>query len=453
MTVENYAVTRRSVSRRAALRGVGVSVALPFLESLLGRAAAKPHAESPLRLAFVYAPNGKHMADWTPNAEGSNFELPSTLRPLKAVRDHVSVLSGLALRPAEPGTDGAGDHARAMSAFLTGRRPRKTSGSDVFVGVSVDQVAAMAIGRATRLPSLEVGCEGGKLAGTCDNGYSCAYQTNLSWRTPSTPMPKEVNPRVVFERLFGNQGRPEADAARAQRERDRSSVLDFVAEDARHLRDRLGGADRRKLDEYLTGVREVEQRIQRVQPTIAVGRDRLVRPTSVPENYADHARLLADLIALAFQADLTRVATFVLGNDGSNRSYREVGVSDGHHDVSHHGNDPAKFDKLRRINRLHVEQFAYLIERLKVASEVDRNLLDQCLIVYGSGISDGDRHNHGNLPTLLAGRGAGVHKGGQHIRYPDGTPLCNLYLSLLNRVGVRVSQFGDSTGRLSGLDG
>jgi Protein of unknown function (DUF1552) len=440
------------MSRRAVLRGMGVSIALPFLESLLPSARTEEKASPPLRLAFVYAPNGKHMADWVPKTEGAKFELPPTLQPLESVRDYVTVLSGLSLRMAAPQGDGPGDHARAMAAFLTGCHPRKTSGSDVRVGVSVDQVAAAAIGRVTRLPSLEVGCEGGKAAGPCDNGYSCAYQTNLSWRTASTPMPKEVDPRLVFERLFGDRLRPEADAARTRRDRDRCSVLDFVAEDAQHLRGSLTGADWRKLDEYLTGVREIEGRIQRSQPVVAVGRDQLTRPTGVPENYGEHARLLGDLIALAFQADLTRVVTFVLGNDGSNRSYREVHVSEGHHDLSHHGNDPAKQEKLRRINRLHVEQFAHLLGRLKAVPEGNGTLLDRCLIVYGSGIRDGDRHDHDDLPVLVAGGGGGTIKGGRHVRYSAGTPLCNLYLSLLDWVGVSTDRFGDSTGRLSKLD-
>jgi hypothetical protein len=427
-----------------------VSIALPFLEAWLP-AAAPARPAPPLRVAFVYAPNGKHMADWAPKGGGALADLPPTLLPLKEMKDQVTVLSGLAQRNADPNGEGPGDHARAMASFLTGCRPRKTSGADVQVGVSIDQVIAATVGRATRLPSLEVGCEGGKPGGTCDNGYSCAYQTNLSWRAASCPMPKETDPRIVFERLFGDRARPESDAARARRERERRSVLDFVGEDARHLRDGLGGADRRRLDEYLTSVREVERRLQQSQPAVAVGRDRLARPAGVPENFETHARLLADLVALAFQADLTRVATFVLGNDGSNRSYREVGVPEGHHDVSHHGNDPARYEKLRRVNRLHVGQLAYLMGRLKAVPQGAATLLDHCLIVYGSGISDGDRHNHEDLPILLAGGGGGAHKGGRHVRYPDGAPLCNLYLALLDTVGVPAARFGDSTGRLGTL--
>jgi hypothetical protein len=264
-------------------------------------------------------------------------------------------------------------------------------------------------------------------------------------------MPKEIDPRIVFERLFGNRLRPESDAARDRRERERRSILDFVGEDARHLRTRLGEVDRHKLDEYLTSLREVERRLQQSQPVISIGQDRLVRPAGVPERFDKHAQLLADLVALAFQADLTRVVTFVLGNDGSNRSYREVDVPEGHHDVSHHGNDPARHQKLRRINRLHVAQLVYLMGRLHAIPQADGTLLDHCLIVYGSGISDGDRHNHDDLPILLAGGRGRFHKGAQHIRYPDGTPLCNLYLVLLDALGVPSVRFGDSTGPLIGL--
>jgi hypothetical protein len=427
-----------------------VAVALPFLDSWLP-AEAPLRPAPPLRVAFVYAPNGKHMADWTPKGVGAVADLPPTLLPLKELKDQVTILSGLALRNANPDGEGPGDHARAMAAFLTGCRPHKTSGADVRVGVSVDQAIAAVVGRATRLPSLEVGCEGGKPGGTCDNGYSCAYQTNLSWRTASSPMPKETDPRVVFERLFGDRVRPESDAVRARRERERRSVLDFVAEDATQLSDELGTADRRKLDEYLTSVREVERRLQQAQPAVTIGRERLVRPAGVTESFEKHARLLADLVALAFHADLTRVVTFVLGNDGSNRSYREVGVPEGHHDVSHHGNDPARHEKLRRINRLHVGQLAYLLGRLKAVPQGDGTLLDHCLIVYGSGISDGDRHNHEDLPILLAGGGGGIHRGGRHVRHPGGTPLCNLYLALLDAMEVSAARFGDSTGRLGAL--
>jgi hypothetical protein len=445
-------MSHSQITRRAVLRGAGVSIALPLLEGWLP-AAAPPGAAPPLRVVFVYAPNGKHMADWTPRDVGAIADLPATLLPLKEMKDQVTILSGLAQRNANANGEGPGDHARAMATFLTGCRPHKTAGADIHVGVSIDQVIAAAVGRATRLPSLEVGCEGGKPGGTCDNGYSCAYQTNLSWRTASSPMPKETDPRIVFERLFGDRARPESDAVRARRDRQRRSILDFVAEDARHLRDGLGGADQHRLDEYLTSIREVERRLQQAQPAIPIGRGRLVRPAGVPENLEQHARLLADLVALAFQADLTRVVTFVLGNDGSNRSYREVGVAEGHHDVSHHGNTPTRQEKLRRINRLHVAQLASLMGKLKAIPQGAGSLLDHCLIVYGSGISDGDRHNHDDLPILLAGGRGRLHRGGRHVRYPARTPLCNLYLALLGAMGIAADRFGDSNGRLGGLRG
>jgi hypothetical protein len=393
-------------------------------------------ADPPKRLLFVYAPNGKSMADWALDG--------ATLEPLAKFKDRIALLSGLCLRNATPGSDGPGDHARAMAAFLTGVRPHKTFGSDVRVGVSVDQVAATELGKRTRFPSLEVGCEGGKPAGTCDNGYSCAYQTNLSWRTATQPMPKEIDPRRLFERLFGDPAKPRNDA----RDSDRRSILDFVAEDAKDLAGNLGGSDRQKLDEYLMAVREVERRIQTAQPTVAVGQEKLVRPNGVPENFQDHARLLADLVTLAFQTDQTRVVTFVLGNDGSNRSYREVGVPDGHHDVSHHGNDPETLEKVRKINRLHIAQLGYLLDKLHTGKEGTGSLLDRCLVVYGSGIRDGDKHDHDDLPILIAG---GEVRGGRTIRYPTGTPLCNLHLELLHRVGVTQNRFGDSTKRLLDL--
>jgi hypothetical protein len=443
-------MNRSRLTRRTLLRSAGVSIALPWLEALLP-AATPSTAAPPRRVVFMYAPTGKHMADWTPRDEGVVAELPPTLLPLQAWKSQVTILSGLAQRNANANGEGPGDHARAMATFLTGCRPRKTAGDDVHVGVSIDQVLAASVGRATRLPSLEVGCEGGRAGGTCDNGYSCAYQTNLSWRTPSSPMPKETDPRVVFDRLFGDRVRLESDSARVRRERERRSILDFVAEDATYLRQDLGSGDRHRLDEYLTSIREVERRLQQSQPTLAIGQERLVRPGGVSENFAAHARLLVDLAALALQADLTRVVTFVLGNDGSNRSYREVGVAEGHHDVSHHGHDPARLEKLRRINRLHVSQLAYLLGRLHGIPQGARTLLDQCVIVYGSGISDGDRHNHEELPILLAGGGGSIHRGGQHIRYVEGTPLCNLYLNLQEALGLQATRFGDSTRPLPGL--
>jgi hypothetical protein len=339
-----------------------------------------------------------------------------------------------------------------MASFLTGRHPRKTEGADLRAGTSVDQVAARAVGRATRFPSLEIGCEGGKSAGECDHGYSCAYQSNLSWRGESTPVAKEINPRLVFDRLFGGPAGSDGDEARARGERHRKSILDHVTEDARRLAAVLGASDRPKLDEYLTSVREVEQRISRAAPAPQGKRERYPRPLGIPADYQEHLRLMSDLLALAFQSDLTRVATFVFANDGSNRSYRAIGVRDGHHDLSHHAGDEAKQEKIRRINQFHAAQLAYLLGKLKSTPEGNGTLLDHCMVVYGSGISDGNAHRHDELPILLAGKAGGTLKTGRHVRYSKETPLTNLYLSMLDRIGAPLDSFGDSTGRLAALD-
>jgi hypothetical protein len=392
------------------------------------------------------------MAAWTPSAVGANVTLPATLEPLKPFQDQLMVLSGLTLNTARPLGDGPGDHARAMSAFLTGAHPRKTHGADIKIGVSVDQVAARKIGEQTRFPSLEIGGEGGKLAGNCDSGYSCAYSSNLSWRTDSTPNAKEINPRQVFERLFGNQDKGEEDSTRAKRDRYKKSILDFVNEDARKLRFRLGAPDQRKLDEYLSSLREVETRIVRAsQLPEAKAPNGLVIPGAVPQDYQEHLRLMCDLMVLAFQADLTRIATFVFANDGSNRSYKLIDVPEGHHDLSHHGGNKDKQAKIGKINRFHITQFAYLLEKLKAIQEGEGSLLDNSMIVLGGGISDGNAHNHDELPILLAGKGGGALKPGQHIRVKKETPLTNLYLGMLDRVGVPTEKLGDSTGKLEGL--
>ncbi len=445
----------KTLSRRTALRGLGAAMALPWLEAMTPGTsrAASPAAEGPTRMAFLYVPNGVHMPDWTPAATGPGFDLPPLLEPLAPVRDDLLVLSGLTLDPARAHGDGGGDHARAMATFLTGTHPRKTGGADLRAGISVDQLAARELGRATRFASLELGCEGGGDAGRCDHGYSCAYQVNLSWRGESSPAAKEVDPRLVFERLFAPRPGDGADAAAIRRERRDRSLLDFVAEDGRRLRGRLGVADRRKLDEYLGGVREIERRIDSARPAVEVGQETFTRPSGIPGDYREHLRLMCDLLVLAFRADLSRVATFVFANDGSNRAYGAIGVPEGHHDLSHHGGDAAKFAKIRAINRFHVEQYAYLLGRLKEAREGDGSLLDRCMVAYGSGISDGNAHSHGDLPILLAGKGGGSLRPGRHVRLPHETPLTNLHLSLLDRMGVRADAFGDSTGRLSALDG
>jgi hypothetical protein len=404
-------------------------------------------------MAFFYVPNGIHMPAWTPTGDGAEFELPDTLKPLESFREHLLVITGLACDKAKPNGDGPGDHARAMSAFLTGAQPRKTDGANIKVGVSVDQAAAQRIGQTTKFPSLEIGCEGGRQAGNCDSGYSCAYSSNLSWRSESTPVVKEINPRAVFERLFGvGPGKADARAARAAYQK---SILDFAGEDAKTLKKQLGGADERKLDEYLTGIREIEERIVKSERESTTGNvPQLEMPRGVPQDYGEHLRLMGDLLALAFQADLTRIATFPLANEGSNRNYKFLEIPEGHHELSHHGRNADKQAKLQKINQFHMEQFAYLLGKLKEVREGDGTLLDNCMLLYGSGNGDGNRHNHDDLPILLVGKGGGTIKTGRHLRLRigDNTPLNNLYLSMLDRMGAPMDQLGDSTGRLAELD-
>jgi hypothetical protein len=429
-------------------------MALPLLDAMQpGLLFAAPAVKPPQRLAFLYVPNGIHMQAWTPDAEGAGFALPPTLAALGPYRNDLMVLTGLTADKARPHGDGPGDHARAMSAFLTGCQPRKTAGANIKVGISADQVAAQKIGKATKFASVEIGCEGGRQAGNCDSGYSCAYSSTISWRSESSPVAKEINPRLVFERLFSADGGKSA--SEYKKAAYKKSLLDFVAEDAKSLKGRLGATDQRKLDEYLTGVREIEQRLTRAEQNLDVkgvpGGYRA--PTGLPKDRKEHLRLLADMLVLAFQADLTRVATFVFANEGSNRPYREIGVSDGHHDLSHHRGKKDKQEKIQKINEFHIEQLAYLLGRLKSVKEGGGTLLDNCLLAYGSGNSDGNRHNHDNLPILLMGKGGGAVKPGRHVKYPRETPVTNLWLSMLDRAGASVPSLGDSTGRLKGLEG
>ncbi len=438
------------ISRRTVLRGIGTAVALPLLDAMEPALALAGDGKQgvPTRMGFVYVPNGKHMPDWTPAAEGEAFELPYIMEPLAKVKDRLLVISGLAQTKARANGDGAGDHARALGTFLTGVQVRKTHGADIKAGKSVDQVAAGRVGRTTKFPSLELGCDRGMQAGNCDSGYSCSYSTNISWRSDSTPQAKEVDPRLGFERLFSLG---DAGEQRSKRERYKKSVLDFVLEDAHNLRAKLGNKDQRKLDEYLTAVRELEMRIDLVsrQPDAPV--PDYPRPAGIPKDYAEHIRLMYDLMALAFQGDLTRVSTFVVANEGSNRAYPFIDVPDGHHDLSHHGGDEAKQMKIREINRFHVTQLAYFLEKLNSTAEGERTLLDNSMILYGSGIGDGNRHNHDNLPILMAGRGGDTIRPGRHMKLPGETPLNNLYLAMLDRMESSVDQLGDSTGRLDGL--
>lgn len=439
-----------SISRRSVLRGLGVSLALPWLEATSPVAKAVT-AAAPKRMAFIFVPNGIHLPNWTPKRLGYGFDLPETLQPLAPVSGDFSILSGLTHDKGRANDDGAGDHARSASVFLTGSQPRKTAGESIRVGVSVDQVAAQNVGHLTKFSSLELGTDSGRSAGNCDSGYSCAYSSNISWSSPSMPVGKEVNPRLAFERLFSGGAKREVDESLAQRLEMRKSILDFISDDAKRLQNRLGKNDNQKLDEYLTGVREVERRIgiETNQP-IEADVD-YPAPAGVPKDYGEHIRLMCDMMVLAFQTDSTRISTMMFANAGDNRNYRMIDVPDGHHNLSHHRSDPVKLAKISKINKFHVEQLSYLLTRMKSIREGESTLLDNSMIVYGSGISDGNRHNNENLPILLAGSGGGTIEPGRHIRYETETPMCNLFLSMLDRMDVNVPFIGDSTGRLPGL--
>jgi uncharacterized protein DUF1552 len=440
----------RRLSRRTVLRGLGAAVALPLL-SAMTPVRAFGAEERTKRLVFIFVPNGKHMQDWTPSAFGADYELPFLLEPLAPHRAKVQVLTGLDLDTARAHGDGPGDHARASACFLTGVHPVKTAGADMAVGISADQVAAKAIGRETRFASLELGTERGRRAGSCDSGYACAYTNNISWRSATTPSGKEVNPRPIFERLFAGDNPGETAEQRAARLRRRKSVLDFVRGDAKRLSGTLGTPDRAKLDEYLTGVRELELRIANAEEGESESvTDGFEPPQGIPKDYGDHIAVMQDLLVLALRADLTRVATFMVGNAGSNRSYRPIGVPEGHHHLSHHGGDPTKVEKIRKINHFHMDRLARLLAAMDAAKDGEHSLLDDTMLVYGSGIADGNRHNHHGVPVLLCGGGGGTLTPGRHVRYERGTPVTNLYLSLLDRMGARVAAVGDSTGRLAG---
>lgn len=444
------------ISRRTVLRGFGASVALPLLECMVPSGSAEAtNADSakargddgPLRMLFFNVPNGVHLPHWTPTKTGRDFELPAILKELADFRQHMTVLTGLTLDGAHAHGDGAGDHARSGASFLTGAHPRKTQGADIQNSVSVDQVAAQAIGNQTRFPSLEFGLEGSAQSGDCDSGYSCAYSSNLSWRSATSPMAKEVDPSAVFDRLFGGADVASAAQNKSVRIQRRKSVLDFVLEDAKALQKKLGSADHRKLEEYLYSVREVETRLVGADK-LRVGEDGIPnypRPAGVPRQWDVHCRLMMDMVALSIQSDSTRLLTFMYANEGNNRGYPEIGAPEGHHDLSHHGKSQEKQEKVSKINIHHIQQFAYLIKQMSSIREGERSLLDNCLILYGSGISDGDRHNHDNLPIILLGRGGMRLQGNTHQRFAEKTPLCNLYLWMLNQFAAPVDRFGDST--------
>jgi hypothetical protein len=444
------------LSRRAVLKGLGATIALPFLEAMsprslfAGQVAATAKA-MPRRMAVFYIPNGAVMDHWTPSALGRNFELPRILQPLAPFRNDLLMLSGLADAKAMSNGDGPGDHARAMSSFLTASQPFKTPGENIRVGVSLDQLAAQKVGRTTALPSLELGLEYGRQAGSCDSGYACTYSNTLSWRSPTAPAPKIVNPQVAFDRLFGGKA-DEDSAASGQKALFRQSILDFVREDASRLTRRLGASDRSRMDEYLTSIRELELRLQKPAPAlnadVAAG---LQRPDGIPQNFREHYRLMADLLALAFQADVTRISTLIFGVEGSRRVFPEIGVLEEHHGLTHHKGDVEKIEKVAKINVFHAGEFAYFLGKLKSIREGDGTLLDNSMILYGGGCADGNRHSHFDLPVMIAGSGGGHFATGQHVGFERNTPIANLYLNMLDALGVDEPSFGDSTGRLAGI--
>jgi hypothetical protein len=447
-------ITGKHVHRRTFLRGVGAAIALPMLDAMrpaLASAATIAATKPPVRLAFTYIPNGVTMKAWRPVKTGKDFEFSPILKPLEAYRDDLFILSGLDHHNAESLGDGGGDHARAGACFLTGVHPKKTAGSDIRAGISVDQIAAQKLGSATRMASLELGCEDSRTVGSCDSGYSCAYTNSISWRGPQMPMPPETNPRIVFERLFGDEDFNLSAEERARRSTQRKSILDVVNARTQRLVQDLGPSDRRKVDEYLTGIRELEQRIALAEKDQRKFTPDIEKPAGIPAAYAHYIKLMFDLQVLAFQSDTTRVSTLVFGREASVRTYAEIGVPDPHHPLSHHRNVPESIDKLTKINTYHVSLFASFLEELKATKDGDGSLLDHSMIVYGGAICDGNSHTHTNLPVLVAGRGDGQLKPGRHIAYEKGTPMTNLYLTLLERMNVPTESLGDSTGQLEYL--
>jgi len=431
------------LNRRSVLKGVGCALGLPLLEAMLPQRSFAAEAAAPVRMAFISFPNGAIMDAWRPEGEGETFSFGPTMQPLTDVRSHVTVLTGLAQENGFSKGDGAGDHARSSASLLTGAHPIKTSGANIRVGQSVDQAAAERIGHLTKLPSLEIGIERGRDAGSCDSGYSCAYSNSISWKDATTPMAKEIKPRLVFDRLFGNSS---SGGGTSRRNRARQSVLDLVSEQAADLQQRLGRSDQRKIDQYFSSVREIEQRISRAGQQHEVAVPEFETPEDVPAEVQEHIRLMYDLMLLAFQTDATRIVTFMSANEGSNRSYRMVGVNSGHHELSHHRSDPEKVEQLQKIDSFLVGEFARFLGKLKETPEGAGNLLDNCMVMYGSGLSDGNRHKHDDLPIILAGRGCGTIKSGRHIVIREGAPLNNLFLSMLDRMGASVASLGDSTG-------
>ena len=439
-------ITKKALPRRTFLRGTGVALALPLLDAMIPSFSDAAAVASPVRrLGFVYIPMGCNWFQFFPKEVGVLTELPPTLSTLAPVKDQVTVLSNLELK----NSYSPGNHATSNAGFLSCARAKMTEGADYELATTVDQIAAKQFGKETRLPSLELAMDLTTPIGACDGGMSCIYETSLSWSSPTTPLPAEANPRVVFERLFGDGGSAKDRLAALKED---GSLIDFVSEDIAHFQKKLGPGDRNKLGQYLDSVREIERRIQKAESqTAETVMPDLTRPIGVPSEYANHAKLMFDLQALAMQADITRVITFQLAREASTRTYPEVGVPEAHHPTSHHGNDPEKLAKLAKINAYHVSLFAYYLEKLKNTPDGDGSLLDHSMVMLGSGMGNPDIHNHVNLPIVVAGGGAGKLKGGRHVKYAEPTPLANLHLTLLDRAGIHVDKFGDSSGKVNEL--
>ena len=439
-------ITKKALARRTFLRGMGATVALPLLDAMVPSmtAFARTPAAPVRRLGFIYMPMGCDLSRWTPSGEGRLSELSPALQSLAPVVDQLTVISNLELKNAYPGT-----HATSNAAFLSAAKAKWTESTDYYLGTTVDQIAAKQIGQQTLLPSLEMSMDLLQTIGQCDNGYACVYQNNLSWSSPTTPLPAEAHPRIIFERLFGEGGNAEDRRAALER---KASLLDWVRDDITQLQNTLGPEDRARVGQYLDTVREVERRIQKAEAATSDSPlPDLDRPTGVPAAYADHAKLMFDLQVLALQGDVTRVITFQLARETSNRTYPEIGVADPHHPLTHHGNDPEKIARMAKINAFHVSLFAYFLEKLKTTPEGDGTLLDHSLYLYGSGMGNPNVHDHVNLPVLVAGGGGTGIKGGRHIKYTEPTPLANLHLTLLERAGVRMDAFADSKGKVDEL--
>lgn len=440
-------ITKLTLPRRTFLRGMGASLALPLLDAMTPALSAR--APVAPRFSAVYVGNGMNMRDWTPPTEGAGFALSPILQPLERFRERTLVLSGLDNYPATDQGDTGGQHPRAAPAFMSSVHPKQTEGADVEAGTTVDQLIAERICRDSKLPSLEVSVDRNDVVGACDHGYACAYMNSMSWKTPTRPLPAETNPRFVFERLFGVGDTAEERRARVEEDR---SILDGLSQEIARLSGRLGGRDRAKLDEYLGTVRDVEQRIARAEST---NRGFAVpdRPAGVPETFREYAELMFDLQVLAFQADVTRVTSFMMARENINRSYNEIGLPEAHHSMSHHGNNPEKMKDFTKLNTYHADTLTYFLDRLQSVPDGDGTLLDGAVVLYGSGMSDGNTHNNYDVPVVLVGGAERGLQGGRHLVYPKGTPLANLSLSLMARFGVRMEKFGDSTGRLPLLSG